>query len=223
VSELIDEQTVAILVEPIQGEGGINLPPPEFLPGLRQLADDNDLLLMFDEVQTGVGRTGNWFAYQQFGVTPDVMSLAKALCSGIAGAAMLTTHELAKQLRPGMHASTFGGHPIAAAAGIATMETIDADGLLERAGQIEQRFATRIEALSKEIDIIEEVRMLGTMIGIQLSVAGAPVVEECMRGGVLINCTQQTVIRLLPALTVSDDEIDRGCEVLSSAMKKLVA
>jgi acetylornithine/N-succinyldiaminopimelate aminotransferase len=223
VSELIDEQTVAILVEPIQGEGGINLPPPEFLPGLRQLADDNDLLLMFDEVQTGVGRTGNWFAYQQFGVTPDVMSLAKALCSGIAGAAMLTTHELAKQLRPGMHASTFGGNPIAAAAGIATMETIDADGLLERAGQIEQRFATRIEALSKEIDIIEEVRMLGTMIGIQLSVAGAPVVEECMRGGVLINCTQQTVIRLLPALTVSDDEIDRGCEVLSSAMKKLVA
>ena len=125
VSELIDEQTCAILVEPIQGEGGIQVAPEGFLSGLRELADQHELLLMFDEVQTGCGRTGHWFAYQHFGVTPDVMTLAKAVCGGIAGGAMLTTPQIAPSLRPGMHAATFGGNPIAASAGIATIETIE--------------------------------------------------------------------------------------------------
>ncbi|MFP6657924.1 MAG: aminotransferase class III-fold pyridoxal phosphate-dependent enzyme, partial [Pirellulales bacterium] len=114
VERLVDDETAAILVEPVQGEGGIKLPPDGFLQGLRQLADANEILLMFDEVQCGSGRTGEWFAYQHFGVTPDVMTLAKALCGGIAGAAMLTTSEIAPSLRPGMHAATFGGNPIAA-------------------------------------------------------------------------------------------------------------
>ena len=219
---LVDDQTVAILVEPIQGEGGINIPPEGFLAGLRRLADEHDLLLMFDEVQTGCGRTGNWFAYQHFDSTPDVMTLAKALCSGLPGGAMLTTAELAKYLRPGMHAATFGGNPISAAAGIATIETIDAAGLLERAGQIEQRFAARIAEMTGEVDFIEEVRLIGAMIGIQLAVEAEPVVDACLREGVLINCTQKTVIRLLPALTLADEEIDRGCEVILSVLKKLV-
>ncbi len=120
VKKLIDRETAAILVEPVQGEGGINIPPADFLAGLRQLCDENNLLLMFDEVQTGCGRTGQWFAYQHFGVTPDVMTLAKALCGGVAGGALLTKPEIAPSLRPGMHAATFGGNPIAARAGLAT-------------------------------------------------------------------------------------------------------
>ena len=122
VARLIDDETAAILIEPIQGEGGVRIPPDGFLAGLRQLADEHELLLMFDEVQTGCGRTGDWFAYQGFGVTPDVMTLSKALCGGLPGGAMLTTAEIAKSLRPGMHACTFGGNPIAARAGLAFIE-----------------------------------------------------------------------------------------------------
>src|SRR6185369_11579042 len=133
VRQKIDRETCAILVEPIQGEGGVRPASPEFLRGLRELADEHGLLLMFDEVQTGCGRTGHWFAYQHFNVVPDVMTLAKALCGGIAGGALLTTPEIARSLRPGMHASTFGGNPIASRAGIATIETIENEGLLEHA------------------------------------------------------------------------------------------
>ncbi len=133
VQKLVDRETCAILIEPIQGEGGIRIPPDGFLQGLRELADEHELLLIFDEVQSGCGRTGKWFAYQHSGVTPDIMTLAKSLCGGIAGAAMLTTAEIAPSLRPGMHAATFGGNPIAARAGIATIETIEEEGLLDRA------------------------------------------------------------------------------------------
>ena len=132
VREQIDEETCALMVEPIQGEGGVRIPPEGFLQGLRQLADEHDLLLIFDEVQTGCGRTGEWFGYQHFGVTPDVMTLAKSLCGGIAGGAMLTTAEIAPSLRPGMHAATFGGNPIASAAGVASLEMIERENLLEK-------------------------------------------------------------------------------------------
>ena len=136
VADRIDDETCAIMIEPIQGEGGVRIPSPAFLPGLRQLADEHELLLIFDEVQTGCGRTGHWFAYQHFDVTPDIMTLAKALCGGLAGGALLTTAEIAPSLRPGMHAATFGGNPIAARAGIATLETIEQEGLLEQARQL---------------------------------------------------------------------------------------
>ncbi len=136
----IDGETAAIMVEPVQGEGGINLPPPGFLQGLRKLCDDNGLLLIFDEVQAGFGRTGKWFAYQNFDVTPDVMTLAKALCGGVAGGAMLTTAEIAPSLRPGMHAATFGGNPIAARAGIAAIEMIENEHLLEHGLEISKIF-----------------------------------------------------------------------------------
>src|SRR6185295_12837598 len=139
--------------EPVQGEGGINLPPDGFLAGLRQLADQHELLLMFDEVQTGCGRTGEWFAYQKFGVTPDVMTLAKALCGGIAGGALLAKPEFAPALRPGMHAATFGGNPIAASAGIATLEMIEHEGLLENAKQLGTIFHSRFQALANECDV----------------------------------------------------------------------
>jgi predicted acetylornithine/succinylornithine family transaminase len=219
VRELVDDETAAIMVEPIQGEGGIRIPPPEFLPGLRDIADEHDLLLIFDEVQAGCGRTGKWFAYQHWDVTPDIMTLAKAVCGGIAGAAMLTTAEIAPSLRPGMHAATFGGNPIAARAGIATIETIEEQHLLDRVAQLEVAFQQRLRPLADSLPVVREVRMCGLMIGVELNVDGAPVVTESMRRGLLVNCTQSNVIRLLPPMTLSDEEVDRGCEILTDVLR----
>ena len=144
------------------------------------------------------GRTGNWFAYQHFGVEPDVMTLAKTICSGIAAGAMLTRPESAPSLRPGMHAATFGGNPVAAAAGIATIKMVEEEGLLEKATQMGAHFRTRLEEMRREIDIIRDIRIVGAMIGIELQVEGAKFVQGCMEEKLLINCTQGNVIRLLP-------------------------
>ena len=219
VAELIDDETAAILVEPIQGEGGIRIAPDGFLAGLRELADEHDLLLIFDEVQTGCGRTGNWFAYQHFDVTPDVMTLAKSLCGGIAGAALLTTAEIAPSLRPGMHAATFCGNPIAARAGIATLETIEEENLLARGRELDERFRQRLGPLVDELAIVEELRVIGVMIGLELAVDAAPIVERCLERGLLVNATQGTVIRLLPALTLSDEQLDEGCGILADVLR----
>jgi acetylornithine/succinyldiaminopimelate/putrescine aminotransferase len=220
VRSQIDSQCCAILVEPIQGEGGIRIAPAGFLAGLREICDEHELLLMFDEVQTGCGRTGNWFAYQHFGVTPDVMTLAKALCGGIAGGAMLTTPEIAPSLRPGMHAATFGGNPIAARAGIAAIEMIEQQRLLEHAMAMSEIFQQRLEELAETCSIIQDVRVCGMMIGIELSVEGAPIVQACMDRQLLINCTQTTIIRLLPALNVSAEQVDEGVEILADVLRK---
>jgi predicted acetylornithine/succinylornithine family transaminase len=217
--KLVDNETAAILVEPIQGEGGIRIPPAEFLPGLRKLADEHGLVLIFDEVQAGCGRTGKWFAYQNFGVEPDVMTLAKSLCGGIAGGAMLCRRELAPSLKPGMHAATFGGNPIAARAGIATIEAIEAGGLLERATQIGGLFRKLLEPLVAELPHVREVRQMGVMIGIELTADASPLVQQCMDQRLLINVTQGNVIRLLPAMTLADDEARQGCEILASAIR----
>jgi len=221
-AKLIDDETAAILVEPVQGEGGIRIAPDGFLAGLRQLADENDALLIFDEVQTGCGRTGHWFGYQHFGVTPDVMTLAKAVCGGLTGAAMLTTAEIAPSLRPGMHAATFGGNPIAARAGIATLEMIEQENLLEKAAALSAIFRQRLEELRQQCDIIREVRILGLMIGIELTIDGAPTVKACMEHKLLVNCTQNTVIRLLPAMTLSEAEAHQGCDILAEVLKEQV-
>jgi predicted acetylornithine/succinylornithine family transaminase len=219
VANLIDDQTCAILVEPIQGEGGIRIAPHQFLQTLRELADQHRLLLIFDEVQCGCGRTGKWFAYEHAGVTPDIMTLAKSLCGGIAGAAMLTTAEIAPSLRPGMHAATFGGNPIAARAGIATIETIEQDGLLARATHLGELFRRRLQPLVDELPAVKELRVCGLMIGLELAADGAPVVQQCLERGLLINCTQQTVLRLLPAMTLTDDQLHEGCDILTDILR----
>ena len=218
VARAIDSETAAIMVEPIQGEGGVVIPPDGFLAGLRELADRHNLLLVFDEVQTGCGRTGHWFGYQYFGVTPDIMTLAKSLCGGLAGGAMLAKPEVAASLRPGMHASTFGGNPIAAAAGLATIEMIEKENLLERAKHISAIFAQRLGELKNTCPIIREVRIVGLMIGIELTLEGAPVVDACLRRGLLINCTHNTVIRLLPAMIMTDDQVHEGCDILADVL-----
>ena len=220
LAALIDDETAAILIEPVQGEGGIRIPPEGFLQGLRKLADDHGLLLMFDEVQTGCGRTGAWFAYQGFDVVPDVMTLAKALCGGIAGAAMLTTKEIAPSLRPGMHAATYGGNPVAACAGIATLETIERENLLEAAGKLGELFRERLGALQEACELVREVRVRGLMIGVELVIEGAAVVKACMERGLLVNCTQGTVIRLLPALTLTDEQAHEGCDILAEVIRQ---
>ncbi len=219
-AKLIDAETIAFMIEPIQGEGGVRIPPEGFLAGLRKLADDNDMLLIFDEVQTGCGRTGEWFAYQGVGVQPDVMTLAKAVCGGIAGAAMLTTKEIAPSLRPGMHAATFGGNPIAARAGIAAVEMIENEGLLDNSKKLCDVFLSRFRELQKECDVVKDVRGRGTMIGAELSIEGAPIVRECMERKLLINCTHNVVIRLLPAMNLTEAQAHEGMDILTEVIKK---
>lgn len=217
-AKMIDAETAAILLEPIQGEGGINLAPPGYLEGLRELCDKHGMLLMFDEVQTGMGRTGNWFAHQFANVVPDVVTLAKALAGGVAMGGLICKAEVGEKLKPGTHAATFGGNPLSAAASLATIETIEQDGLLERAVQIGERFRAHFTALKERTPLVTEIRIRGAMIGLQLAVDGAPVVAECLNRRLLINCTHQTVIRLLPSLTLSDDEIDAGCGIMADVI-----
>src|SRR6266849_1062897 len=213
-ARLVDSETCAILVEPIQGEGGINISPAGYLEGLRSLADKHELLLIFDEVQAGMGRTGRWFAHQHWPVVPDVMTLAKGLAGGIACGALVARREVAAKLKPGTHAATFGGNPIACRAALATIETIEADGLLARAEQIGTRFQARFEALRPRCPWIQALRIKGAMIGVELSVDGVPIVNQCLQNRLLINCTHGTVLRLLPALTLTDGELDEGCSIL---------
>lgn len=220
---LVGDETIAVMIEPVQGEGGVNIPDAEFLAGLRKLCDERDMLLIFDEVQTGCGRTGEWFAYQHFGVTPDVMTLAKSLCGGIAGGALLASRAVAPSLRPGMHAATFGGNPIAAAAGIATIETIEQEGLLERAQALGALFAERLEAARDELSVIRQVRTLGLMIGVELNQEGTGVVQSCMERGLLVNCTQGNVIRMLPAMTLTDEQAHAGLDLLIETLRGLPA
>ena len=218
VARAIDNETAAIMVEPIQGEGGVRVAPPGFLAELRRLCDENGLLLIFDEVQTGCGRTGHWFAYQHFGVTPDIMTLAKSLCGGVAGGALLTTKEIAPSLRPGMHAATFGGNPIAARAGIAAIEMIEQEQLLDHAGRLAEIFKTRLSELRGRFHFIRDVRVVGVMIGLELAIEGASIVRACMERKLLVNCTQGTVIRLLPAMNLTERQAHDGCDILADAL-----
>jgi predicted acetylornithine/succinylornithine family transaminase len=223
VEKLIDDRTGGIMVEPILGEGGVVPAPAGFLEGLRRICDERDLLLVFDEVQCGCGRTGKWFGYQHFGVTPDVITLAKSLCAGVAGGAMLTTVDLAKHLRPGMHAATFGGNPIAAAAGVAAIRMIEEEGLLEHVDRAAAAFRTRLAALADSCDVVRDVRVMGMMIGVELSIDGAAVVQACLDRNLLVNATQGRIIRLLPAMNVTQAEVEEGCDKLGEAIREVAA
>lgn len=219
VEKAVDSQTAAVMLEPIQGEGGINIPPDNYLAGLREICDRTGALLIFDEVQTGMGRTGKWFAHQHFGVTPDIMTVAKALASGVSAGVMMATHPVAEVLKPGMHASTYGGNPIACRAGLATIETIESEGLLESAKILESKFRSFFEGLqAKRPDLIRAIRIRGVMVGVELSCDASPIVAECMKRQLLINATQGNVIRLLPALNLTEELMDEGCSILSDVL-----
>jgi acetylornithine/N-succinyldiaminopimelate aminotransferase len=223
LKKLVNDQTCAIMIEPIQGEGGINIPGDQYFSEMRAMADKVGALLIFDEVQTCMGRTGTWFGYQQWNVQPDIMTMAKGVAGGVACGVMIAKNELASDLRPGMHASTFGGNPIAMAAGLATIETIEQDHLLERCKENSDRFKRHLTNLASELSIIKELRIRGMMIGIDLKISGAPAVGMCLERGVLINSTHDTVIRLLPALNITPEQVDEGCAVVTEVLRQLAA
>jgi predicted acetylornithine/succinylornithine family transaminase len=218
VAKLIDSETIAIMLEPIQGEGGVNLPPPGYLEALRELANKHRLMLIFDEVQSGMGRTGKWYACQNWDVQPDIITLAKALAGGVACGGLIARAAVADKLKPGTHAATFGGNPIACRAALAAIETIESDGLLARAGWIEQQFRARLEALQGRSNLVRELRIKGAMIGVELAVPSAGIVQKCLERGLLINCTHNTVLRLLPALNLPYELLDEGCSILEDAV-----
>ncbi|MCE9533663.1 MAG: aspartate aminotransferase family protein [Planctomycetes bacterium] len=218
VAKLIDAETIAVMVEPVQGEGGVNLPPKGYMEGLRALCDKHQMLLVCDEVQSGMGRTGKWYAHQHWAVKPDIVTLAKALGGGVAVGGLIAKPEVGAKLVPGTHAATFGGNPIACVAALATIETIEKEGLLERSEELGQRFFNRFTALCERTPLIKEVRVKGVMIGIQLATDGTSIVQECMKRRLLINCTHQTVIRLLPAMNLTDAEADEGIAILEEVL-----
>ena len=221
VESLIDDETCAIMIEPVQGEGGVNIPQDGYLQALRQLADDNDLLLIFDEVQTGMGRTGTWFGYQQFDVKPDIITLAKGIASGVAAGAIIADERVAPSLRPGMHASTFGGNPVAMAAGIATVQMIEDEGLLENCQRMSDLFRTQLESRVADLAIVREIRIQGLMIAIDLNIAATPAVGKCMERKVLVNATHDTVLRLLPAMNITAEDVEQGCEVIAEVLREM--
>ena len=220
VEAVLDDETAAIMVEPIQGEGGVNVAAPEFLQGLRRLCDERGLILIFDEVQTGCGRTGTWFGFQNYDIVPDIMTLAKALGGGAAIGAFEARPEVAKHLVPGTHASTFGGNPLACAAAIATFEAIEEESLLQNATEMGDYARSRLTAMAERFGFIKEVRGKGMMIGMELSRPGGGIVERCLAKGLLINCTHDTVVRMLPALNITREILDEGLAILGKAIEE---
>lgn len=223
VKQLVDDQTAAIMLEPVQGEGGVNIPDESFLKGLRAICDERGILLIFDEVQTCMGRLGTWFGYQSFGVQPDIFTMAKALAAGVACGAMICKDHIAPSLKPGTHASTFGGNPLAMAAGLAAVRMIEEQKLLDNCRKISDRFRQHFTALKSELPIIRDLRVRGVMVGVDLSISAVPAVAKCMERGVLINATHDTVVRLLPPITMSLEEVDEGFQVIADVLRELAA
>ncbi len=221
VKEQINERTVAVLVEAVQGEGGIMPATPEFMKGLRQLCDEKKLLLLCDEVQCGMGRTGSWFAWQRYGIQPDAFTLGKALASGVPMGALVAAPKLADVFQPGTHASTFGGNPLACAAALATVDTIESEGLLKRATEAGQLLREGMQRLIEKYDQLLEVRGEGLMVGLVLDVPAKKLVAKCREMGLLTCLAGEHVVRFVPPLTVKDDELDEAMDILDEALDML--
>ncbi len=214
VIDKIDSRTCAIMLEPIQCEGGVHVASMEFLKVVRDICYERNLLLIFDEVQTGIGRTGKLFAYQHFGVEPDIMTLAKGLGNGVPIGAILAKKEVADVFGPGTHASTFGGNPLSTAAGIATLKTILEKNILQNCTEMGRYLKERLEELKKKYNFIRDVRGIGLMLGIELEMSGREIVTLARERGLLINCTSEKVLRLAPPLIVNKKQIDSAIEIL---------
>ena len=210
------EDVCAVMLEPIQGEGGVVCPDPGYLEKVRALCNEKGVALIFDEVQVGMGRTGKLFAHEHYGVTPDIMTLAKALGNGFPIGAMLSNQELAQAFGPGSHATTFGGTPLATAVAKAVLKSLLDDGWVLNAKNMGEYFKTGLNRLSEKYNLIKDVRGLGLIIGVELDVPGAPVVEACRQKGFLIICAQEKVLRFVPPLIVKKEEIDLLLEALDN-------
>lgn len=216
----MSEKTAAVMLEPIQAEGGVHVVNKTYLARVRELCRERGVLLIFDEVQTGVGRTGTLFAYEQFGVQPDVMTLAKGLGGGVPIGACLATDEVAKVFVPGSHASTFGGNPLACTAGLAVLRTLLEGRILEHAKQMGEYLAKGLQDCKDRNAMVKDVRGLGLLQGMELHGEGKPVVDACLSRGLLINCTMERVLRFVPPLVITQAEIDRLLDVLPRVLTK---
>ncbi|MDW7732036.1 MAG: acetylornithine transaminase [Methanolobus sp.] len=213
VAAAITEKTAAVIVEPIQGEGGINVPSDKYLQDVRRICDETGTLLIFDEVQTGFGRTGKWFCKEHSGVGPDIMTMAKAMGGGFPMGAIAAREGIS--FDKGQHAATFGGNPLACAAALASIEVIREEGLLDRSKEMGAYFMDRLRNMS--LDGVVDVRGRGLMIGVELDRKCADIVESCMQKGVLLNCTSEKVLRIAPPLTITKEQIDSVVDVLEQA------
>jgi acetylornithine/N-succinyldiaminopimelate aminotransferase len=218
-----NKNVVAVLVEPYQGEGGVNVPEASYLQGLRHLCDQNGWLLMLDEVQCGIGRTGKWFAFQQSGIFPDVITLAKGLGSGVPIGACLAKGMAAGLFKPGNHASTFGGNPLACAAAVTTLEVIAEEDLLRNAMELGDFMRMMLKAQLADVPDVEQVRGQGLMVGIELSRPCGELVKTALEQGLLINVTSERVVRLLPPLVMQRHEAEQVVDILSRLIKKFLA
>ena len=221
VRDAIDSKTCAILIEPIQGEGGVNCPSEGYLRALREICDEKGILLIFDEVQVGMGRTGKLFAYEHYGIVPDILTLAKSLAGGVPIGALLIKKEISDGFKPGDHASTFGGNPLATAAGVAALTAVLEEGMLENCRNVGGYFLSRLGEMKKKFPFIKEVRGKGLILGMELSMDGGSIVKEMMQRGFLINCTMGNVLRFLPPLIVTKKEVDEMLEVLEGVLKEI--
>jgi acetylornithine/N-succinyldiaminopimelate aminotransferase len=223
VRSAVTEKTCAVMLEPIQGEGGVQCPAPGYLEGLRDLCDREGLLLILDEVQTGIGRTGKLFAYEHSSVAPDIMTLAKALANGLPVGAMLAKEEVAKAFGPGSHASTFGGTPLVAVAAVTVIKTLLNEGVLKNCQKVGQYFTNQLLKLKSKYSFIREVRGEGLLIGLDLACDGTSVVTDCMKRGFLINCTQEHILRFIPPLIIQEKEIDGLIACLDAVFEEMTA
>ncbi|GFN21890.1 acetylornithine transaminase [Thermanaeromonas sp. C210] len=220
--EAVNAQTCAVMLEPVQGEGGVYPADPQYLRAVAELCRKEGLLLIFDEVQCGLGRTGYLFAYQYYGVQPDIMTLAKALAGGVPIGAMLAREEVAAAFAPGDHASTFGGNPLAAAAGVAALEALLEEGLVENAAQQGEYLITRLKSLASAFSQVVDIRGRGLMVGMEIEGPADAIAGACLERGLLINSCHGRVLRFLPPLTVKKEEIDAALAILEAVMKEFL-
>jgi acetylornithine aminotransferase len=221
IAAAVTANTCAVMLEPIQGEGGINVPAAGYLQQVREICDRHGLLLILDEVQTGLGRTGKLFAYEHFGIAPDIMTLAKALAGGAPIGTMLAKEEYAAAFTPGTHGSTFGGNPLMATAALAAVRTLLEDDLLARAVEMGAYLLDELNALGAKHPCVAKVRGIGLMIGMGLAIAGGDIVKKGHERGVLLNVTHDTVLRFVPPLTVSKAEIDEMIGILDGILAEV--
>lgn len=215
----MDDDVCAVLLEPIQGEGGVHVPSAEYLQQVRALCDKHDALLIFDEVQTGVARTGKWFAYMHSGVKPDILTFAKGIGGGFPVAGFAVPERLAHVFKPGDHGGTFGGNPLACAAVYATLTTIKSEGLVDKVAEKGEYFKNELRKLQEKYpDKVTDVRGCGLMLGMEVAGEGKPIVESCLANNVIVNCTAGNVIRIVPPLIISKEEIDIVVAALDKAL-----
>lgn len=215
----MDDDVCAVLLEPVQGEGGVHVPPDEYLQQVRALCDKHDALLIFDEVQTGVARTGKWFAYMHSGVKPDILTFAKGIGGGFPVAGFAVSERLAHVFKPGDHGGTFGGNPLACAAVYATLTTIKSEGLVDKVAEKGEYFKNELRKLQEKYpDKVTDVRGCGLMLGMEVAGEGKPIVESCLANNVIVNCTAGNVIRIVPPLIISKEEIDIVVAALDKAL-----